>query len=119
MIGDVNTSPTQSVREAETPEDRVERWIDWTQRAWSHCPLSLYDEYQKLGEIAVEEMLAERATLLADRDRLAGENKKARFHIERIQQEGPSYHPDHLLAFVLANCAAALSDSKEKESHED
>lgn len=44
---------------AETPEEREERWIDWTAKPYQHVPANLYDEHQKLSEMAVGEMLEE------------------------------------------------------------
>lgn len=48
-----------SAATTESIEQRKERWIEWTSRAMQFCPLNLYDEFQKLGEIAVGEMLTE------------------------------------------------------------
>ncbi len=48
-------SAATDVEPPTTPEE--ERWLDWTSRPYQFVPLNLYDETQKLSEIAVGEML--------------------------------------------------------------
>lgn len=59
----VRTAPANAAKRQESYEERYERWVEWTQLPYHFVPLSLYDEYQKLSEYAVGEMLTEIAQL--------------------------------------------------------
>ena len=68
------TDPATTIREAQ---------LERIYRAFSYVPLNLYDEVQKLGEIAVGELLAalteleqQLAKATVDRDRWAGEMRQ-------------------------------------------